>query len=251
MYEVCITPLNYLLQQQEQVHAIGVNAILANAGAETIQPCKYQFPVDSYTSAILLAQTFTDVVLGVLPAAALGFAEDGGDEVGLIPIFGSILAQEAEQTGWYRSTQNKVAAAAPVLTGGAAQFAYTAISNFIVPGSCPNIDIIGLKAFPALSVGSTPYAENSTLSFSVAGTIDPSNVEIAYISGQNLPVSVPISGCTVKDGMSIFTAAFPYDLGFARGLTIGALVSGTKHSFTSASDVAAVTLAGPALLEVN
>ncbi|GAB7352301.1 hypothetical protein MBLNU459_g2754t1 [Dothideomycetes sp. NU459] len=239
---------------QEQVHAYGANAILANANATTIQPCKYQFPVDNFNDAIALAQTFTDVVLGVLPVAQTVFAEDGKDELGLIQIIGSILAQEGEQNGFYRSLQNKVAAAAPLLTGSGPQFAYTAISQFIVPGSCPNIDVIGLTAFPALTTETMPKAQNSTQLFSVNGTnVTATSASMVYISGQNLPVSVPITNVNVDtaEGMTYFFAQFPYDEGFARGLTIGALVSGTNETFMNVSQVAAKTLAGPALIEIN
>lgn len=53
--------------QQEELHAIGANAILASAKQQTISPCRYQFPVSDFESAIALANTFTDIVLGVLP----------------------------------------------------------------------------------------------------------------------------------------------------------------------------------------
>jgi uncharacterized membrane protein len=46
-----------------------------------------------------LAETFTEVVLGVLPVAQSIFVADGGDEDGLVPIVGSIIAQEGEQVG--------------------------------------------------------------------------------------------------------------------------------------------------------
>ncbi len=149
--------------------------------------------------------------------------------------------------------QKKVASSAPFLTGGAGQFAYTAINNFIVPGSCPNINAIGITAFPALTVETTPTGQNSTQLYSVAGTVSATNVSIAYISGQNLPVVVPISDVTYDQAAekSYFFAPFPYDEGFARGLTIGALVSGASPSLSNASAVAEATLAGPALISVN
>lgn len=237
--------------QQEQVHALAANGVLANAKAETIQPCQYSFAVDNFDDAISLAQTFTEVVLGVLPVAQGLFAADGGDEVGLVPIVGSIIGQEGEQVGYYRSIQNKVASSAPLLTGGAPQFAFTAISQFIIPGSCPNLEAIGLTAFPALTITSTPEAMNSTQQFSIeGGNITEGGNSIAYISGQNLPIVVPISNVTTNGSMTTFSAAFPYDAGFARGLTLGALVKGSGP-FNSSSDVAAATLNGPALIEVD
>ncbi|KAK0120252.1 hypothetical protein ONS95_011658 [Cadophora gregata] len=236
---------------QEQLHLLAANGVLANSKAETIQPCQYSFPVTNFDDAIALAQTFTEVVLGVLPAAQSIFAADGGDEAGLIPVVGSIIAQEGEQTGYYRSIQGKVASSAPFLTGGAPQFAFTAVAQFIVPGSCPNIDVIGLTAFPALTLTSTPEAKNSTQNFAIeGGYITEGSASIAYISGQNLPVVVPISNINTENGMTTFCAEFPYEAGFARGLTIGALVKGSGP-FNSTSDVAAATLNGPALIEVD
>ncbi|KAL2069402.1 hypothetical protein VTL71DRAFT_14081 [Oculimacula yallundae] len=236
---------------QEQVHVLAANGVLANAKAETIQPCKYSFPVSNFDDAIALAETFTEVVLGVLPVAQGLFAADGGDEVGLVPIVGSIIGQEGEQVGYYRSIQNKVASSSPLLTGGAPQFAYTAISQFIVRGSCPNIQAIGLTAFPALTVLSIPEAKNSTQEFSIDGdnVFEGAN-SIAYISGQNLPVVVPISDVKIEGGKTTFCAEFPYDAGFARGLTLGALVKGSG-SFNSSSAVAAATVNGPALIEID
>lgn len=225
--------------------------MLANAKQITIQPCQYNFPVNNFDDAILLAQTFTDVVLGVLPVAQGLFATDGGDETALVPVIGSIIGQEGEQTGYYRFLQKKVASAAPLLTGGAPQFAYTAISQFIVPGSCPNINVIGLTAFPALTVQTVPKAENSTQLFSINGTVSASNATLVYISGQNLPVSVPISNVNTQNGTSYFFAPFPYDAGFNRGLTLGALVAGANAQFNSTANVAAATLFGPALIEVD
>ena len=137
------------------------------------------------------------------------------------------------------------------MTGGAPQFAYTAISQFIVPGSCPNINAIGLTAFPALTVETTPSNANSTQLFSISGTISAANASVVYISGQNLPVTVPISNVNTQGGTTYFFAPFPYDAGFARGLTIGALVSGANPQFSTTAAVAAATLYGPALIEVD
>ncbi len=191
------------------------------------------------------------MALGVLPVAQALFAADGGDESALIPIVGSIIGQEGEQNGYYRSIHKKIASSAPLLTGGAPQFAYTAITQFIVPGSCPNINVIGLTPFPALTVETTPEGQNSTLLYSISDTISASDVTLVYISGQNLPVSVPISNVNTEGGKTYFFAPFPYDVGFARGLTIGALVKGANAQFNNTSAVAAVTLYGPALIEVD
>jgi hypothetical protein len=225
--------------------------VLSRSNNEEIQPCQYDFPVDNFDDAIKFAQTFTDVVLGVLPLAQTQFAADGGDESVLIPVVGSMIAQEGEQNGLYRYLQKKVAAAAPMLTGGAPQLAYSAISQFIVPGSCPNIDIIGLKAFPPLTLETVPEAKNSTELFSVEGHVTARNASMVYLSGQNVPVTVPISNINTQGGRTFFFAPFPYDSSFARGLTIGILVSGSKPVFNTSAEAAAATIYGPALIEVD
>ncbi|KAG9239979.1 hypothetical protein BJ878DRAFT_484268 [Calycina marina] len=112
---------------QEQLHALAANDALSTASKQTVEPCEYKFPVDNFDDAIALARTFTEVVLGVLPLAQTTFAEDGGEEIGLVQVVGSIIAQEGEQTGYYRYLQKKVASSAPFLTGGAPQFAFTAM----------------------------------------------------------------------------------------------------------------------------
>jgi hypothetical protein len=138
-----------------------------------------------------------------------------------------------------------------LLTGSAPQFAYTAINQFVVPGSCPNINVIGLTPFPALNLESKLKAKNSTLCYSVNGIVSAANATLVYMSGQSLPVSVPIGNVTVTGGKMTFEAPFPYDSGFNRGLTIGALVAGVGKTFNSTDGVAEATLFGPALIEVE
>jgi hypothetical protein len=92
---------------------------------------------------------------------------------------------------------------------------------------------------------------NSNQLFSIEGSLSAANASMAYISGQNLPVSVPISNVNTEGGKSYFFAPFPYDSGFARGLTLGALVSGASRDFNSTAEVAAATVNGPALIETD
>ena len=232
---------------------MGVNGILMSANQTAIKPCQYQFPVTNFYQAITLAQTFTDVVLGTLPEAQAIFAADGGDESPLVTLLGSVLAQEGEQNGFYRFAQKKTPSAAPFLTGGSPSFAFTAIQMFIVPGSCPQpLSNVNLTTFGPLTVVSTPQPINSTLEFAVPGKVAPDANSIVYLSGQNLPVTVPISAVTSNyDGTYHFKASFPFDSGFANGLTIAALVKGAGQKFSSNDAVAAATVYGPGLIEVN
>lgn len=215
-------------------------------------PCEYQFPVTNFIQAIALAQTFTDIVLGTLPEAQAIFAADGGDESPLVPLFGSVLAQEGEQVGFYRFAQKKTPSAAPFLTGGSPSFAFTAIQMFIVPGSCPQpLSKVNLTTFGPLTVVTTPEAKNMTLEFAVPGAVSPVANSIVYLSGANLPVTVPISTVTSVGGMSHFNASFPFATGFANGLTIAALVKEAGQSYKSNDAVAAATVYGPGLIEIN
>lgn len=154
--------------------------------------------------------------------------------------------------GFYRFAQKKVPSAAPFLTGGSPSFAFTAIQMFIVPGSCPQpLSKVNLTTFGPLTVVTTPQAKNMTLQFAVPGVVSSAANSIAYLSGANLPVTVPISNVSTVAGKSSFAASFPFASGFADGLTIAALVKGAGQTFKSNDAVAAATLYGPGLIEVN
>ena len=88
------------------------------------------------------------------------------------------------------------------------------------------------------------------LEFKVAGHVDKETNSIVYLSGQNKPVTVGISGITHCGNLTQFVAPFPWEDGFADGLTIAALVNGTG-TFASNDAVAAATVFGPGLIEVN
>lgn len=91
-----------------------------------------------------------------------------------------------------------------------------------------------------------------TLKFSVDGSIDPDNQSIVYLSGQNLPLTVPILRTHTRRGTqnTFFIAEFPFEAGFSNGLTIAAVVNG-KGNFSTPKDVSAATVYGPGLIEVN
>ena len=116
---------------------MGVNAVLTNSKKTAIKPCEYQFTVESFEEALILANILTDLALASLPGAQALFGSDAGSESGLVPLFGAVIGQEGEQNGLYRFLQKKIPSAAPFLTGGAPTFAWSALQKFIVPGSCP------------------------------------------------------------------------------------------------------------------
>lgn len=240
----------YRIRAQEELHATGANAILKTNNAQTVGACKYDFPVSDFKSAIALANTFTDVVLGVLPVVQSAAVKSGP---GLIPLFGSIAEQEAEQVGWFRTLQGKFPSAAPFLAPTTPEFALSAVAMFLVPGSCPPEYAAvekAVKSFAPLTVSSAPTASKQSASFAVKGDIAPDNA-IAYISGQNFPVTVAISNIKKAGEMTTFDAPFPAQAaGFADGLNVAAVVK-TNQQFQNASEVAQNTLFGPGLIEYN
>ena len=184
------------------------------------------------------------------------WATDGGEELGNVPLLGSILAQEAEQDGWFRALQRKTPSAAPWLTGGSGDFAFTALQEFIIPGSCPTpLSSIPLTTFKPLTVTTKPEAKDMTLEFQVpydaAETVTAQQNSLVYLSGRNLPLTVPIINPVQFGNLTVFSATFPFEQAlFANGLTIAAVVNGTGN-FSTDDAVAAATLYGPGLILVN
>lgn len=218
------------------------------------------FPVTDFKSAVSLAATFTDVVLGTLQEVQQTFALDGGQAAkGLVNLVGSIIAQEGEQDGAYRLIQKKVPSAAPFLTASSGPFAFNAVDQmFIVPGSCEassNVSAINIPSFKTLKLSSSnamPSPMNSTLEFVTSyGDVSGSSNYIAYISGQNAPVVRPITSVSKKSGSSAtFKAHFPFGGGFSKGLTLAAIVK-SKGPFANPAAVANATIAGPGIIEVD
>jgi len=241
------------IQAQEELHALNANGALVHFGADAIQPCKYNFPVEKFKDAIALAATFTDVVLGTLQNVQTNLATHG--DAGLIQPVGSVIGQEGEQTGFFRSILDKIPSALPFLTTSTREFAFSALNqNFVVPGSCPNSNTIALPVFKPLTITSI-YVETKSqlLEFSIApiSGVDYTTLSVTYINQQNTPVVEPFQNIEVGSDAVKFKALFPFDgTTFGNGLTIAAVTSGAS-SFASAEAVAAATIAGPGLIEVN
>ena len=91
------------------------------------------------------------------------------------------------------------------------------------------------------------------LHFEVSGNVNAGNNSVVYLFGQNLPFTVPIEHVRrdATSGKTYFTARFPFEeAGFAQGLTFAAVVNG-KGNFTNIDAVAAATVFGPGLIEVD
>ena len=254
---------------QEELHELNANGAFNHFTGKTIEPCTYIFPVDNFIDAITLASTFTDVVLSTLPDIQTVFA-DAGDN-GLIRGVGSVIGEEGEQNGFYRQILGKIPPQLPFLTGGARDFAFSAIlQSFVVPGSCPSQGLLeaginggtGLTEFGVLNVLTKDLSlEDVEADFSIQA-VDWSGTKsyyeshkgdtlfVTYINQQNVPVSVPIKDLSFSGNAIDFKASFPGKSKDLNGLTIAAVTS-TSGPFATPDDVANVTLFGPGLIEIN
>ena len=252
-----ITDAIIAAQAQEELHALFANAALTYFNVAPIQPCKYNFPVSDFQSAITLASTFTDVVLGTLGDIQIGLATNG--DVGLIGAVGAVRGQEGEQDGFFRLLLDKIPSALPFLTASTRDFAFSILNQaFVLPGSCPNSNTIDLPIFDPLTVTTSPVeAQTQTLSFMVTTSSQTqanagvfANYGLVYINQQNLPIVEPLTNIVVSGATVTFSAQFPYDQFLMNGLTIAAVTNNTGP-FTSADTVASATLFGPGLIEIN
>lgn len=256
---------------QEELHELNANAIFQANTGKVIEPCKYTFPDVDFLGAIKIASTFTDVVLSTLPDIQQIAATEG--DVPVVGAVGSVVGQEGEQNGFYRSLLGEVSSELPFLTGGARNFAFNAIlQNFVVPGSCPSLDLletpatgVGLNETGVLTVLTKDFSlTDITAHFSVQ-TFVPSNTQsyyqahghgsnmnyITYINQKNTPVSIKINQDSIKleENAIHFSATFPGATNDLSGLTIAAITE--SNGFTSPDEVASVTQFGPGLIEVN
>jgi hypothetical protein len=201
------------IQAQEQLHFLTANGALQFYNSSPIAPCTYRFPTTDLPSALTLAQTFTDLIIGTLSSIQTHFAQNG--DSGLVAIVGAMIANKAAQTGYLRALrslsslsslaaptngQNPVLvpltpAALPFPTGGARTWAYSwLLQHGVVPGSCPTAAEhlqVNLPVLPRLDlVGPPPVeARNQTLRF--AFVADVLNATTSTTITQNPPQPPP------------------------------------------------------------
>lgn len=252
------------IHQQEELHALNALNALNKFKKLAPLPCKYQFPVTNIHDAIAVAGVFTSFVLGTLQDVSQGAATAG--DAGIVRGVASIIGQEGEQNGFYRTFIGAVPSEKPFLTTSVGPFAYSFLNNnVIVPGSCPyDIHAFGIPIFQQLKVKGGSIAlgvkpEDQTFDYSadlstVQGASKFSNGDstglfVTYFSGQLLPISVPVKNFKWNGGKVTFQAAFPFEENIMFGLSVAALTDG--NNFASPDDVPAKTLAAPALISVD
>ncbi|KAK0634210.1 hypothetical protein B0T14DRAFT_508553 [Immersiella caudata] len=246
---------------QEKLHAINAGKTLANFKQFVPVPCKYQFPTANIYDAIALADRFTALVMGTLQDAAQTLARNG--DVGPVRGVASSLGQEGQQDGFYRILLSKKPSEKPFLTTNVAAFAFSALQQFIVPGSCPfPLSNIKLPIFTPLQVltgagGFDVEARDQHIAYKVDLTgvstadahIGKSDLWITYFSGQLLPISMPIVNVKWSGRVATFEAEFPFSANEMVGLSVAALT--TSGKFTSPGEVVGATLAAPGLIQVD
>jgi hypothetical protein len=176
-------------------------------------------------------------------ASLLATNRDDGVIRGIV----SVVGQEGEQNGFYRSLLGEIPSALPFLTTSTPEFAFSALNqNFVVPGSYPNIGEINLPIFQALNVGTQNIQPTSqTLEFSVSIGYNYGNplgnyyssLSLVYINQQNLPIVEEITDIYIEGDTITFHANFSFDQCLMNGLTIAA-VAKTTGPFASADAVA-------------
>jgi hypothetical protein len=238
---------------QEEMHVLNANEALKHFNQVPIEGCKYNFPVTDYPSAIALAATFTDLVLGTLQDVAELFARS--QDFGLVRAVSSVIGNEGEQEGFFRVEQKKRPSAQPFLTTAARDFAFTAIQSFVVEGSCPNINVIPLKRFKPLTIETKDIkaaTQDIKFSFSMrdAGMYETDSLKLVWINGQNMPVVKPLQNVQLMDDRVMFKAGFPFDEFVMEGLTIAAVTMGAD-AFAGAGEVAEKTVFGPGIIELD
>jgi hypothetical protein len=227
-------------------------------------PCQYKFPTTDLKSAITLAATFTSLVLGTLADAEKSFT-DNHDAGGVVRAVASVIGQEGEQNGFYRILLGEIPSEKPFLTTNEGAFAFSALQQFIV--SCPfDVNDIPITIFPTIDVLTTATPKDSTLEFQVTLTKDEvdqhaaltewrtgqyktEDLFVTYLTGQQVPISVPVGNVMWSGDVLKFDALFPFTENVMDGLSIAALTN--SSNFADADDVPANTLAAPGLIQVN
>ncbi|KAL8750421.1 MAG: hypothetical protein Q9199_007079 [Rusavskia elegans] len=262
------------IKNQEELHSIAANQFLVSAKQQPIAPCQYTFPVSNFKTAMLFAQVFTDLALGTIPTIQLLFAGEAGGASRNVLTLGSILGQEGQQDGFFRSTQRKTPSAAPFLTLASASIASNILEKLIVKDSCPQpLSDLGYRTLPSLSIddeaktapeagwpnwisisprSTKPSPQENRLSFTVVGLPRSAefNPSITYLSGAGRPYSVTVWEFKRANGSDVahFFADRPLQTPQSNGLTIALFTRGLGP-YTTTDAALEVTSAGPVLIE--
>jgi hypothetical protein len=234
------------VQGQEQWHALTAQLALVQLKQTPIAPCVFKSPASDLASAIKIASSFTALAFGGLQDAVVKLARSGNFAAMAELVSG--IGEEGEQNGAFRTfLGGLVATDSPYLLQAPPAFYYSMLhQTFIVPGSCPNANLINLPIFEPLHLltrGIQP--KDQDLEFSIKSTTR--GLSLVYLNQQNLPVVQAINISHSNNGQSTFSVPFPVTAHGLHGLTVAA-VTNSSGPFAGANDVVDHTLFGPALI---
>ncbi|KAF5491124.1 hypothetical protein CGCF413_v011030 [Colletotrichum fructicola] len=254
-----------LIQFNEQFEVAFFSSMLENVtqggpGWETTEKDKL---MDALKVVVAQEKLHALDAKGTLQDATQLLAKNG--DSGPVRAVTSVIGQEGEQNGFYRSILARAPSSQPFLTTSIAPFAFSALQSFVVKDSCPfKMSSIEIPTFAPLNVmqmanGGEIEAKDQMLSMKVdlrevvtAGRFlgkDPGGLFVTYLNGQNVPLSVPVKNGQWTGSSIEFQADFPFEKNSMWGLTIAALTF--EGNFKNADDIAKATLAGPGLIQVN
>lgn len=252
-----------MMQQQEQLHALNAISILQANDAFVPSPCKYQFGSTTLQHAINFAQVFTTIFMGTLQDIAVSFSRSNPSQVRTMA---AMIANEAEQCGYFRHVLEKKPSAHPFPTTSLPEFLFSALNIYTVPGSCPfamdKINITVFRPFQLDGVGMIK-PEDQTLSFTTDMGRDTaaamgmgygsnstgSGLFVTYLNAQLKPISEPATNLRWNGTVLTVDAKFPYSKYLMTGLSLAALT--TRGDFSAVDAIPEFTLAAPAVMQAD
>ncbi|KOS19518.1 hypothetical protein ESCO_000008 [Escovopsis weberi] len=255
-----------VILKQEELHALNARGILQNFKAFVPDPCRYNFPPGDIRSAFKFAQTFTALVVGALGDASQGAAANG--DIQVPRALSSVIGEESEQQGYYRTVLGQVPTEKPFVTFGLGIYLFSWLNNVAtIPDSC-SYDVygLGIPIIPQLyadgsATGLDVEPKNQTIKFSADLSKAPAakpyighggtGLYVTYLNGAQKPVSLPIVNVHWHGEEIVFEAFFPFEEYIMFGHTFAALTIGNDFNvLTDANKLIENTLAAPAFINV-
>lgn len=175
-----------------------------------------------------------------------------GNDFTLVRFITSVVGQKGEQLGWFRILQSKIPSQLPFLTTGDLHFTFTAVQEFIIPGSCPSLDEIPLRTFQQLNILTPPGPKTQLIRASWKPDVRTQQGQLwmAFINHQNKPIVERMNIIASTKDTVTAEALFPYEKHLMNGLTFAA-VTNSSGPFATANNVSMATVFGPGLIVVN
>ena len=238
---------------QEEVHVATIESLLQHNGAQTIAPCKYDFPVSNAVDFFALANIITSVGIGAIFDLQDGISKtDPGLEVSV----SGIVTVESRHDAFFRMTAGEAPNPAPYDTRISGAWAYNLALDFIVPGSCGNglpASITSLPVFPPLGLlGTNEPAFASTNSIgTLVFTVNTSQMHagwsnqplyMGWVNQENPPIYTQV---TVMNENQLQTQVPTGMNGMAFAVLTG------QNTATDVTALTAATIAGPLPIPIS